>query len=221
MGNTAGLEIIGNVYAVLTEGENEMIYSLSGEVVAKEPNLAVIECAGVGYACRTTLSSSSKLALGAKAKLYTFLSVREDSVELFGFVTQQELSCFKLLISVSGVGPKAAIAILSDIAAERFALLVASGDSKAFTGVKGIGLKTAQRIVLELKDKITKESLSAGFEAPDFTPVAENSAAGEAVAALTVLGYSSSEIAPYVAKLDPAMSSGEMIKSVLKTLGSK
>lgn len=198
-----------------------MIYSLSGEVAVKEPNLAVIDCGGVGYACRTTLYSSSKITLGGKAQLYTHMSVREDAVELFGFVTKQELNCFRLLISISGIGPKAAIAILSDISAEQFALLVVSGDSKAFTKVKGIGIKTAQRIVLELKDKISKESVSSGFEMPDFVPAAASGSAAEAIAALTVLGYSRSEIEPYISKLDPALTSGEMIKTVLKIFGSK
>lgn len=198
-----------------------MIYSLNGEVIVKEPNLVVIDCGGVGYSCRTTLYSSSKITLGQEARLYTHMHTKNDSVELFGFITKQELSCFRLLLSVSGVGPKVAISILSDISSEKFALFIASGDSKAFTKVKGVGTKTSQRIILELKDKISKESVSAGFSASDFTPILDDSSAAEAIAALTVLGYSRSEIEPFVSKLDPTMSSGDMIKAVLKAIGSK
>ena len=134
-----------------------MIYSVRGRLAVKELGFAVVECGGVGYGCRTSYNTVAQLGeIGSEAMLYTYLYVREDVVELFGFATQQELSCFKLLISVSGVGPKAATAILSDVTPERFAFLVASGDSKAFTKTKGIGAKTAQRIVLELKDKISR-----------------------------------------------------------------
>ena len=139
-----------------------MIYSVRGKLTHKEPFLAVVECAGVGYACRTTCSTSAQLGeTGKEVYLYTYLHVREDNVELFGFYSMQELNCFKMLISVSGVGPKAALSILSDIDAQRFALTVASGDSKVFTKTKGVGPKLAQRIVLELKDKIAKESITA------------------------------------------------------------
>ena len=127
--------------------------------MVKDTELAVVECGGVGYACRTTLSTLSQLqAVGNDVMLYTYLHVREDNIELFGFASQQELNCFKMLISVSGVGPKAALSILSDVTPEKFALLVASEDSKTLTRTKGIGAKTAQRIVLELKDKIVKEN---------------------------------------------------------------
>ena len=135
-----------------------MIYSVRGKITVKELNLAVIECAGVGYACRTTYTTISKIGeIGSECLLYTYLYIREDMAELFGFSTQQELNCFKMLISVSGVGPKAALAILSDVTPEKFAMLVASGDSKLFTKTKCIGAKSAQRIVLELKDKIAKD----------------------------------------------------------------
>jgi Holliday junction DNA helicase RuvA len=199
-----------------------MIYSVKGEIVHIEPSLAVIECGGVGYACKTTSSTLSQIGgIGSLAMLYTYLYVREDSVELFGFATIQELNCFKMLISVSGVGPKAALSILSDTSPERFALAVASGDSKAFTKTKGIGSKLAQRIVLELKDKIAKEQLSDGLsDLPEnFSAVSGN--ASEAVSALVVLGYSQSEAASVVSRLDQSLPVPELIKLALKAIGKK
>lgn len=197
-----------------------MIYSVKGELVHKEPSLAVIECGGVGYACRTTYSTLSQLgSIGTKATLLTYLHVREDNVELFGFATSQELNCFKMLLTVSGVGPKAALAILSDITPEKFALTIATGDSKSITKTKGIGPKLAQRIVLELKDKITKEQqlLTNGTDV-DFTPVMAGSNSGEAISALVVLGYSQGEATSVISKLDPEMSVENMIKQALKAM---
>ncbi len=200
-----------------------MIYSVKGELIHKEPSLAVIECGGVGYACRTTYSTLSQLgSIGTKATLLTYLHVREDNVELFGFATSQELNCFKMLLTVSGVGPKAALAILSDITPEKFALTIATGDSKSITKTKGIGPKLAQRIVLELKDKITKEQqlLTNGADL-DFTPVLSGSNSGEAISALVVLGYSQGEATSVISKLDPEMSVENMIKQALKAMASK
>ncbi len=204
-----------------------MIYSVRGKLTVKELNFAVIECAGVGYGCRTTYTTVSQLGeLGGEAMLYTYMYVREDAVELFGFSTLQELSCFKLLISVSGVGPKAATAILSDVDPERFAFLVASGDSKFFTKTKGVGAKTAQRIVLELKDKISSETLSGSFSksSADFSSAAGTGAATsvtEALEALMVLGYSQGEVAPILGKLDPEASTQDLIKETLKIIAAK
>ncbi|MBR6968197.1 MAG: Holliday junction branch migration protein RuvA [Ruminococcus sp.] len=204
-----------------------MIYSLKGRLTVKELGFAVIECGGVGYGCRTSYNTVAQLGeVGSDAALYTYLYVREDVVELFGFATLQELSCFKLLISVSGVGPKAATAILSDVSPEKFALLVASGDSKAFTRTKGIGAKTAQRIVLELKDKITSESISGSIsgDAAEFGGIpAENtsSSVSEALEALMVLGYTQGETAPILKKLDPSMSTQELIKETLRLMAAK
>lgn len=141
-----------------------MIYSVHGKLIAKEPAMAVVECGGVGYACRTTLHTLGQVGnLGETVLLYTVMSVREDAVELFGFSTQQELQCFQLLTSVSGVGPKAALSILSDLTPDQFLLTVASGDSKALTRAKGIGAKSAQRIVMELKDKIAGDATGAAL----------------------------------------------------------
>ncbi len=200
-----------------------MIYSVKGELIHKEPSLAVIECGGVGYACRTTYSTLSQLgSVGTKATLLTYLHVREDNVELFGFATSQELNCFKMLLTVSGVGPKAALAILSDITPEKFALTIATGDSKSITKTKGIGPKLAQRIVLELKDKITKEQqlLTNGADL-DFTPVMSGSNSGEAISALVVLGYSQGEATSVISKLDPEMSVENMIRQALKAMASR
>lgn len=198
-----------------------MIYSLKGKITAKDMNFVVIECAGVGYGCRTSYNTISQLgAIGDETILYTHFSVREDNVELFGFSTMQELNCFKMLISVSGVGGKAATSILSDMTPENFAFFVASGDSKAFTKTKGIGNKTAQRIVLELKDKISDESLTS----KNITAITDNSidssAISEAMEALMVLGYSQGEIAPILRKCNPSLNTQELIREVLRLIAS-
>ncbi len=205
-----------------------MIYSVRGKLIHKEPFLAVVECGGVGYACRTTcmicfgMTASQLGETGTEVSLYTYLYVREDNVELFGFYSMQELNCFKMLISVSGVGPKAALSILSDIDAQRFALTIASGESKVFTKTKGVGPKLAQRIVLELKDKIAKENISAAdikASGNVFVPAGDN--CSEAVSALMVLGFSQEEVASAVSKIDPALDTGEIVKQALKIIGNK
>ncbi len=202
-----------------------MIYSLRGKLVHKELGLAVVECGGVGYGCRTSYNTLVKLGeTGGEVMVYTHLAVREDGVELFGFADMQELNCFRQLISVSGVGPKAATAILSDMTTEQFALTIASGDSKSLTRTKGIGTKTAQRIVLELKDKISSESVSGTSASSDYSGGAVNtggSALGEAMEALMVLGYSQGEIAPILRKLDPDLDTQELIKETLRIMASK
>lgn len=201
-----------------------MIYSLQGRLAVKELNFAVVECGGVGYGCRTSYNTVAQLGeTGSDVKLYTHLYIREDMAELFAFATQQELSCFRLLISVSGVGPKAAISILSDVTPEQFAFLVASGDSKAFTRTKGIGAKTAQRIVLELKDKISSESISGAFTGASLPSSAAVGAAStasvsEALEALMVLGYSQGEASSVLGKLDPNLSTQELIKETLRLM---
>lgn len=202
-----------------------MIYSVHGQLIAKEASLAVVECGGVGYACRTTFTTLGQLgSVGETVFLYTALSVREDAAELFGFATKQELQCFQLLVSVSGVGPKAALAILSDLSPDQFLLTVASGDSKALTRTKGIGAKSAQRIVMELKDKISGESIGllAGSGAESVAAVSQSSGSvGEAIEALVTLGYTQSEVAPIVAKLDPKLSASELIRQTLQEFGKQ
>lgn len=196
-----------------------MIYSVNGTVDLIEPNLAVIDCGGVGYACRTTANTLSQLKIGEKAKLLTYLSVREDAVELFGFYDAAELNCFRMLISVSGVGPKAALSILSGMTPQALALCVASGDGKTLTNAPGIGRKTAERIVLELKDKVSKQDVAAGVKGSAVPIVAAPSNTyAEAVSALMVLGYSNGEATSALSGLDPSAPSDELIRAGLKKL---
>ena len=194
-----------------------MIYSVTGRLIHTDAELAVVECAGVGYACRTSLSTLQKIAGREEVTLLTHLSVREDGVELFGFADEEELRSFRLLISVSGVGPKAAIAILSSMTPQQFALAVATGDSKSFTQVKGIGKKTAERLCLELKDKVAGETISVRGQKAIAAPIGGGSV-GEAITALEVLGYSAAEAAGAISKLDPSLSVEELIKGALKSL---
>ena len=199
-----------------------MIYSVRGTLIIKEAGLAVVECAGVGYGCRTTYNTLAALgSIGDEVMLYTHLQVREDGTELFGFYDKRELGCFKMLLGVSGVGPKAALAILSDIDPNNFALAVATGDFKQLTKVKGVGPKMAQRIVLELKDKLSKEQMTLSRSAP-VGPVnrafISGCAAAEAVDALLVLGYSQAEAENAVSQLDPSLSAEELIRLALKGL---
>ncbi len=203
-----------------------MIYSLRGKLIHKEIGLAVVECGGVGYGCKTSYSTVSRLGeIGGEVTLFTHLAVRDDSAELFGFGDMQELNCFRQLISVSGVGPKAAIAILSDMTPEQFALIVASGDSKMITRTKGIGAKTAQRIVLELKDKISSEAFGGGsmtaVGSGSAASSADGSSVGEAMEALMVLGYSQGEIAPVMRQVDMSLDTQDIIKEVLRIMASK
>lgn len=193
-----------------------MIYSVSGKLIHTEPELAVVECGGVGYGCKTTFNTLQKIAGESEVMLYTCLSVREDAAELYGFADREELKCFRLLISVSGVGPKAALSILSGMNTQQFALCVATADSKALTKVKGIGAKTAQRIILELKDKLAGETISVrGQSAQPAAVSAAGSNIAEAVTALEVLGYTEDEALSVLSKLDPALPVEELIKKSL------
>lgn len=201
-----------------------MIYSLNGTLQVIEPNFVVLDVGGVGYGVKTTMTTISCLPkMGETVFLYTHMNVREDAVELFGFADKEELDCFKLLTTVNGVGPKAALSLLSDHTPAAFAIAVAAGDAKSLTRSAGIGNKIAQRIVLELKDKITGEQLAssvgAGSAASYHGAAAGN--AGEAIAALTVLGYAQGDAASVIAALDPTTPVDEMIKEGLKKLASK
>lgn len=197
-----------------------MFYYVNGTVAEIEAGLAVIDCSGVGYACATTNYTLSQLKKGERAKLYTYLNVREDAMELFGFASQSELRSFKMLIGVSGVGPKAALSILSSTTPQQLSMAVVMGDEKALTAAPGIGKKIAQRIILELKDKLIKEQ--GGFEAGSGAAVAlpaQNSKAGEAAAALAVLGYGSQEIAAALKGIDmDALPLEEIIRQSLKKM---
>lgn len=195
-----------------------MIDHLRGEICRKEPNLVVIECGGIGYACRTSIQTAAAAgSVGETGMLYTRMTVREDEVALYGFSSAAERSCFDQLTGVSGIGPKAALAILSDFTADRFALAVAAGDYKAFTKVKGIGAKTAQRIVLELKDKVAQSAAAAGI--PAVPAVTGGGNIDEAMAALCVLGYSQTEAAGALAALDASQPASELIRLALLSLG--
>ena len=174
-----------------------MFYYLEGTVAEILPYLAVIDCGGVGYGCKTTNNTLAALKKGQKGKLYTYLNVGEGIFELYGFATQNELNSFKLLLGVSGVGPKAALAILSVGTPETLAMAIVTGDEKALTAAPGIGKKIAQRIILELKDKMAKETASGlDFSGGKGVPAAAvfSNKATEAAQALSVLGYSSQEV---------------------------
>ena len=174
-----------------------MFYYLNGVVAHTGPYMAVIDCAGVGYACKTTNYTLASLKRGEKAKLYTYLHVREELFELYGFATENELNCFQMLIGVSGVGPKAALAILSSVSPEQLATAIITGNEKALTGAPGVGKKIAQRVILELKDKLAKGQISVpageSYGGTGVTIIPENKAS-EAAAALAVLGYGTAEI---------------------------
>lgn len=197
-----------------------MFYYIQGEVAHTEPSCAVIDCGGVGYKLTVSGNTAAKCALGKKMKLFTHLSVREDAVELFGFGDTQELAAFKMLISVSGIGPRAAMSILSQLTPEKFALAVTTGDTKAISKAPGVGAKTAARVVLELKDKIAKDITSASSSA-DYGVVTadEGDKLSEAVNALLVLGYTKAEALSVTRALDiPSMSLEDIIREALKKL---
>lgn len=182
-----------------------MFYYLEGTVAELLPYLAVIDCGGVGYACKTTNNTLSALKKGQRGKLYTYLNVGDGIFELYGFATQRELNSFRLLIGVSGVGPKAALAILSVGTPETLAMAIVTGDEKSLTAAPGIGKKIAQRIILELKDKMAKETggsldFSGGKDGP--APAMFASKAAEAAQALAVLGYTSQEVSAALKGLD-------------------
>ena len=174
-----------------------MFYYLNGTITLLDANLAVVDCGGVGYACHTTNYTLARLQLGKPAKLFTYCNIKEDAFDIFGFSTREELNCFERLLGVTGVGPKAALAILSVVSPEQLTLAVMTQDDKTITMAQGVGKKLAQRIILELKDKMAKETASG----LDFSggkgaavPAVFTSKATEAAAALAVLGYSTQEV---------------------------
>ena len=197
-----------------------MIYSVRGEIIHTEPSLAVVECGGVGYACRTTMNTLKQIGSSGEAKLFTYLHVREDAVDLFGFADTAELACFKQLLSVSGVGPKAALSILSELSPSKLALCITTGDSKTLTRCPGIGAKTAQRIVLELKDKVAKEQhISAVDYAAEPAVAVGGNNISEALTALCVLGFQMPQAQAAIAGVSPDATVEEIIKYALKNLG--
>lgn len=202
-----------------------MFYSLTGKLVHMEPGMVAVECGGVAFRCAASMQTLKNMPrVGETVMVYTHLNVREDALDLFGFATKNEMNCFKMLTGISGVGPKVALAILSEMTPEAVAMCAASGDSKSFTRANGVGPKLAQRIVLELKDKVKKMAVSSG-EMPlgggDTGVVSASQNAEQAVQALCVLGYSQSEAAQAVAKLDSALPTEELIRLALRGMASR
>ena len=199
-----------------------MIYYLSGPVTILEPGLAVIECAGVGYGCRVTAYTAGQLKLNQNARLYISESIREDAHELFGFISKEEQRCYELLTSVNGVGPKAAMSILSSGGPQNFTLAVMTGDEKMLTAAQGVGKKIAQRIILELKDKLGGSSMELDFSTgPAVTAINNQGNAALAHAALQELGYSPAEINAALKGVDPTASTEEMVRHALRAMVMK
>ncbi|MBQ1600739.1 MAG: Holliday junction branch migration protein RuvA [Ruminococcus sp.] len=198
-----------------------MLYSVRGKLIQTTATCAVVECGGVGFLCQTTLNTLKTLKPGSEVMLYTYLNVREDAMELFGFATKTELDTFKTLISVSGVGPKAGLALLSELSPEQVAMAIATDDVKTITRAQGIGKKIAQRIVLELKDKLAKAAASDSGFAP--VSAATVSAAGgnvsKAIEALGVLGYTPAEVSPVLAQFDGNLPVEQLIAMTLRQMG--
>ena len=198
-----------------------MFYYLEGTVTVIGQNLAVIDINGAGYACMTTLSTLSRLETGKKAKLYTYCNVKEDAFDIYGFYDLSEKRCFEQLLSVSGVGPKAALSILSSATPETLALAIISDDESALTIAPGVGKKLAQRIMLELKDKVSKEMptlKASGYVPPSDTAGQPGTKQRDAAAALAVLGYSQSEISAAMRGIDVSeLTVEEIIREVLKS----
>jgi len=199
-----------------------MIYYVSGPVTVLEPGLAVIECGGVGYGCRVTGYTAAQLKLNQPTRLYVTESIREDAFDLYGFISKEEQRCYELLTSVNGVGPKAAMAILSAGGPQNFTLAVMTGNDKMLTAAQGVGKKIAQRIILELKDKVGGSDVELDFSAgaPAAAPAQQGSAA-LARAALQELGYSPAEINAALKGVDPAASTEEMVRFALRAMVMK
>lgn len=194
-----------------------MIYSVRGKLIHTENSAAVVECGGVGYLCQTTMNTLKTLKLNSEVTLYTYLNVREDAVDLFGFATQNELATFKTLISVSGVGPKAGLSILSELTAEQVAMAIATDDIKTITRAQGIGKKIAQRIILELKDKLAKSEQTQSGNVQ--MPQTAGGNVAKAIEALGVLGYTPADVSPVIANFDAGLPVEQLIAMTLKQMG--
>lgn len=202
-----------------------MFYSLTGKVVMKDTSTAAIDCSGVAYLLNTTLFTINSLPpVGETATVFTYLAVREDALDLFGFYSKEELECFKLLITVSGVGPKAATSVLSALSPSQLAVAISSGDVKAITAAQGVGAKIAQRIVLELKNKMGSVTMNSDSlsSVADATKSGISSASKDAVDALvSAFGYSRSEASIAVGRLDQNLTADELIRKALAVLAKK
>ena len=200
-----------------------MLYYVSGNVAVLEPGLAVIDCGGVGYGCRITAYTAAQLKLNQTAKLYITESIREDAFDLYGFSTREEQRCYELLTTVTGVGPKAAMAILSVGGPQNFTLAVMTGDDKLLTAAQGVGKKLAQRIILELKDKVGGSSVELDFSTGSMVSAApaSNNHAALASAALQELGYSPAEIAQALKGVPADATTEEMVRYALRAMVMK
>ena len=199
-----------------------MLYYVSGPVTILEPGLAVSDCGGVGYGCHVTAYTAAQLKLNQKARLYITESIKEDAYDLYGFITREEQRCYELLTSVNGVGPKAAMAILSSGGPQNFTLAVMTGDEKMLTAAQGVGKKIAQRIILELKEKIGGGAMELDFTTgPAPAPAQTGNAAALASAALQELGYSPAEINAALKGVDPAATTEEMVRYALRQMVMK
>ncbi len=199
-----------------------MIATLRGKLLYSDENTVVVECSGVGFKCTVTKNTIYNLPeKGEEVFLHTHLAVREDAMDLYGFSDLDELSAFKMITSVSGVGPKIGIALLSQFTASQMFLYIASDDAKALTAASGVGLKLAQRIVLELKDKVGNINISNSAVIKSVRKTETVSAASEAVEALIALGYTKGEASLAVSRLDSDLPSSELIKQALKSLSRR
>ena len=198
-----------------------MLYYVSGPVAVLEPGLAVIDCGGVGYGCRVTAYTAGQLKLNQTARLYITESIREDAFDLYGFISREEQRCFELLTSVNGVGPKAAMAILSSGGPQNFTLAVMTGDEKLLTAAQGVGKKIAQRIILELKDKLGGTAELDFSTGPVSAALTQGGSAALAHAALQELGYSPAEISAALKGADPNASTEELVRYALRQMVMK
>ena len=196
-----------------------MIYYVSGPVTILEPGLAVIDCHGVGYGCHITAFTAASLRLNQEARLYICESIREDAHTLYGFATREEQHCYELLTSVTGVGPKAALSILSAGGPQNFTMAVMTGDEKMLTVAQGVGKKIAQRIILELRDKVGGAGMELDFSGADsVVAAAPTNTTALASAALQELGYSASEVAAALKGCDPKATTEEMVRYALRAM---
>lgn len=197
-----------------------MISSLRGKLIYSDKDFIIIECGGVGFKCAVSLNTVARLPkVNSEIFIYTYMSVKEDAIDLFGFFSLEEIECFKLLLSVSGVGPKMAIALLSEFTADRVMLLIASGDAKSLTAASGVGNKLAQRIILELKDKVgTSFAVGGSAEVAAVGNATASSNTKDAIMAIVALGFSQSDAALAVGKLDPTLPTNDLIKLAIKEI---
>lgn len=199
-----------------------MFYFLRGTVAAVEEDLAVIDCGGVGFACYTTAATLSKLKPGSEQTLYTHCNIREDAFDIFGFASRDEKNCFRMLLGVSGVGPKAALAILSVLPPDRLTLAVMTGDEKALSAANGVGKKMAQRVILELKDKIGKGVQTLDFSGAAAAVPPQTGKTAEATEALAALGFRPSEIGLALRGIDvESLPVEEIVRLALRAMHSK